>query len=657
MRTLTSRLTLFFSLLIIVSMAILGVTNFYFASQALRDAIESDAIRLADGSADRINEWLLARQSEMQVLANGPVIRSMDWNLAGGFITAVGNGNPDFALVWLARPDGSMNGSNGQSSNLADRDYFQQVIKTKAPVISDPVLSKTSGKWITAVAVPVKGPDGQLVGVVGASVNLDRVDQILAETKIGAGYAYLMQKGGMMVSHPDRTQVMNPDHSYLRTTNEELRRVAERMVAGEAGQGSYAYEGIKKSSFFAPVPSTGWSLAVTTNESEVMAPLSVLTKTSLLLGAGMAIIAAVMAWLISRSIARPLRTMAAISLQVSDGDLSQRMDYGGQDEIAELAANFNRMTEQLAATVGGLGSTTQEIKRASLLLTKAAQEAGEGSSQIAATMQELAAGSSDSAEQTQRGAELLEQLSQAIEQVTRTSQIASETSDRARHAVYQGGEAMAVQQKKIHENAQAAQTVAAAINQVVAQAQDVTAIVDLIRVVANQTNLLALNAAIEAARAGEAGRGFAVVADEVRKLAEQSNQEAEKISAIVSAMGNAIGVAVQQMTLAGKLVEEQNEAGQRTEGAFVAVRGAIEQIVVQIQEEAALAEEMAASADEVVHSIQTLAAHAEESAAGVQEVAATAEQQASTADSLSSLARQLEQQAARLSDEMGRFKL
>ncbi len=657
MRTLTSRLTLFFSLLIVVSMAILGVTNYYFASQALRDAIESDAIRLADGSADRINEWLLARQSEMQVLANGPVIRSMDWNLAGGFITAVGNGNPDFALVWLAKPDGSMNGSNGQSSNLADRDYFQQVIKTNAPVISDPVLSKTTGKWITAVAVPVKGPDGRLVGVVGASVNLDRVDQILAETKIGAGYAFLMQKGGMMVSHPDRTQVMNPDHNYLKTANDELRRVAERMVAGEAGQGSYTHEGVEKSSFFAPVSSTGWSLAVTTNERDVMAPLSALTKTSLVLGAGMALVAAAIAWLISRSIARPIRQIAAISLQVAEGDLRQRMQYSGSDEVAELTTNFNRMAEQLTATVGGLESTSREINSASLLLAKASQEASEGSSQVAATVQQLAAGSGDSAEQTQRGADLLNQLSEAIEQVTRTSQAAAESAESAREAVRRGGEAMRVQRQKIDENSQASQAVSAAMNQVAAQSQQVTAIVDLIRTVAAQTNLLALNAAIEAARAGEAGRGFTVVAEEVRRLAEQSNREAENISAIVSEMNSAIGGALQQLTVAAKTVDEQTQASRRTDEAFVAVRGAIEQIVVQIQEEAALAEEMAASSDEVVHAIQTLAAHSEEAAAGIQQVSATTQQQASTADRLNDLAQQLEHQAQGLSREMQKFRI
>ncbi len=207
------------------------------------------------------------------------------------------------------------------------------------------------------------------------------------------------------------------------------------------------------------------------------------------------------------------------------------------------------------------------------------------------------------------------------------------------------------------DNQAATNAVNKAIDRIAESSGRVEAIVDVIRNLANQTNLLALNAAIEAARAGEAGRGFTVVAEEVRKLAEQSNQEAQKITSIVSEIHSAVQDGVKDIGVAGVAVEAQAKAVEATGRAFAVVAQAVEKIAEQIQEEAAIAEEMAASADEVVIAIQAISAGAQQSAAGVEEVAATAEQQSATANGLKELAQKLKQGVDEISTALTQFKL
>ncbi len=656
MRTIGAKLTIFQCLLLVVALLVVTVSNSIVVGNEVHRSLNSEATALADGSAREIEGWLQARADEMRILSLAERLRSMDWQRAKTYLDQVMSNSKDYEMLWVADLTGKTNTSTGQTTNLAERDYFQEVIKTGQPMITDAMVSKTTNNLIVVVAQPLKDDGGKVIGVLGASVLLNKLDGLLEHVHVGSGYAFITQKDGMFVTHPDKSKVMKPEESLAKSASADVRAAAEKMISGTTGSASYTLDGVAKTVFFSPIPAAKWSVAVSVNESEFTAPVSRLRNLSILISLAMLAIAALVAWFISRTISKPVVRMATASAKMAEGDLSERVDVQGRDELALLAGNFNNMADKLAGMATQLTAVTQRVSSASDHLAEAANESFESSSQVAATMDQLATAASDNAEQATRGAEILDQLNKAVAQVAEASQIAASSTEEARSAAQDGRRAVEVQQTKMKDNYAATDAVGQAIDRIATSSGQVVAIVDVIRNLANQTNLLALNAAIEAARAGEAGRGFTVVAEEVRKLAEQSSQEAMKITTIVSEIQSAVQDGVKDMGAAGNAVAAQAKAVDETGRAFAAVAQAVEKIAEQIQEEAAIAEEMAASADEVVSAIQAISAGAQQSAAGVEEVAATAEQQSATANTLKELAQKLKQGVAEIGTALAQFR-
>ncbi len=657
MRTLSTKIAVFTSLLVALAVILLSVTNSWMVGRDLRSTVVDGATAVASGTAMQVQEWLHGRLDEASMLAKTAVVRSMDWPQTEAFLQDVLVGTTEYEMLWVGDLQGNLKSTTGQDANIADRDYFRLVMQTGQSTISDAVVSRFSDNLIVVVAAPIKDAAGRVVGIFGASVLLEQLDAIAANVKMGSGYAYIVQRDGMAVTHPDRSLIMKPEKSFLKSSSAELVQATKRMVAGEAGDASFTLDGSRKMVFFSPISVANWSMAVAVDESEITAPISAQRRNAIILGAVLLLIAALSAYLISRSIAAPIIRAAETSLKMADGDLTERLPVKGHDEVARLGHSFNTMADRLTAMVKGLEALSVQVLHSSAVLAEAVEQSTESSSQIAATMEELAHAASSNAEQSQQGAETLTELAKAINQVAVGSQVTVEATEAAREAVDQGAKAIVTQQTKMKANHDAAAAAATAIQRIAEQSKQIVTMVDVIGSIAGQTNLLALNAAIEAARAGEAGRGFTVVAEEVRKLAEQSNQEAHKITAIIGEIQGAIAAGVAEVESARAAVDAQASAVEATSNAFSAVTSTIDRIVLRAQEEAAVAEEMAASTDEVVVAIQGISAGSQQAAAGIEEVSATTQQQAANTSRLQDVAQELKTSAERLQASIAQFRI
>jgi methyl-accepting chemotaxis protein len=272
-------------------------------------------------------------------------------------------------------------------------------------------------------------------------------------------------------------------------------------------------------------------------------------------------------------------------------------------------------------------------------------------------MQQVATGVDQQVKSVEETSKTISEMSIGIQQIATNAQDVSQTALEASEGAKAGGQVItnAIQQMNfINENVTGLESVITGLGE---SSEEIGKIIDVITGISDQTNLLALNAAIEAARAGEHGKGFAVVADEVKKLAEQSSNSAKQISQLVLKIQNETKTAVQTMESTSKEVNEGigvvNTAGQ----AFSLIETSIEAVNVQIQDVSSAVQQMAAGSEQMVSSMSLIIKVAEESASGTQEVSAATEEQLASMEEITASAQTLSNMAEELQLLISRFKV
>ncbi|HEY8394410.1 MAG TPA: methyl-accepting chemotaxis protein [Thermaerobacter sp.] len=416
----------------------------------------------------------------------------------------------------------------------------------------------------------------------------------------------------------------------------------------------------------------------------------------------------------TRGITRALRQVATTARRVADGDLTVPfLDVRSRDEVGDMARAFNDMLRGLRQLLDAVGQSTRSVLDAARELTDASQQSAAGAAEAAQAVSQVAAGVTEQAQASEEVRQTIEQLRQTTEQIAAGAQqtageiqATSELLDRMNQAV----EAVAGNAERARGRAEEAGATADRGAEVVRQTLDVMEeirravgasaerirsleelssqigeITQVISGIAEQTNLLALNAAIEAARAGEHGRGFAVVADEVRKLAERSAVSAREITGLIERIQSGTAEVVKAMETATAEVDRggimANQTGEALQQILASVRGVVEDVraifdaahelrasteqvvrafdaVAAVTEEnTAATEEMAAGASQVGQSVERVAAVAQENAAAAEQVSAAIEQLKNAAGRVAESAGGLTRVAGQLQEQVARFRL
>jgi len=392
--------------------------------------------------------------------------------------------------------------------------------------------------------------------------------------------------------------------------------------------------------------------------SDASAAAAAIRRLILVVGVLALAVGAMVSYFIGRSLSRPLLALSEAAKRIAAGDLTEtKTGVRNRDEIGELAASFEQMAKNLRGVLHEVAQNAEQVAASSEELAASAEQTSKATEQIAMTIQDVASGVDKQMQSVEETSSTVGSMSEQIGQISERAQsvaaIAAETSKQAE----EGGqtiEASAAQMNKVNGTVE---QLAEVIKGLGRRSEQIGSIIEVIRNIAAQTNLLALNAAIEAARAGEHGRGFAVVADEVRKLAEQSAESAQQIAELIAAIQEETAHAVQSMESVVNEVTTGTGVIRASGETFAQIRAAVDEVATQIRDVSASVSEMAASSEQIVRSVRLVADVAESTSAGAQEVSAATEEQLASMEEISASAASLSKMADDLQAIVSKFSL
>ncbi|QDU35228.1 Methyl-accepting chemotaxis protein PctC [Poriferisphaera corsica] len=324
------------------------------------------------------------------------------------------------------------------------------------------------------------------------------------------------------------------------------------------------------------------------------------------------LIGSIIALLITRGIVQPVREIVERIKDIAqgEGDLTKRVDVQSQDEVGELATWFNAFVEKVHNIVQQVSYATHDVASAA--------------TQIAASAEEMAQGMIEQSDQVTQVSTAIEEMSSSVVEVANKATDANNTATNARDVAEKGGNIVHNTIEGIQQISSDTETVSGVINDLGQQSDKIGEIILVINDIADQTNLLALNAAIEAARAGEHGRGFAVVADEVRKLADRTTQATENINTLIDQIQGNTNQAVEQMNSSKATVESGVSQAQQAGEALATIVSGAEEVAEMIQNIAAAAEQQSAAAQQISGNITGISAVISQNTEGANQAAGAA---------------------------------
>ncbi|MBM7552648.1 methyl-accepting chemotaxis protein [Thalassobacillus pellis] len=525
-----------------------------------------------------------------------------------------------------------------------EREWYKKAMESEGEaVITDPYADAASDAMMITIAKSTA--DG--AGVIGIDINITKIAEYTNAFAIGEnGYVILLDSQNRYLVHPTNKIGTDPEEEWT-----------EAVFNKDSGKYSYTLDGEEKELAFTTNEITGWKILGTMYKNEITAASSDILMTTLLVISAALVAGIMIILIIVRSITQPLTSLTASVKKIREGDLSQPIETISKDEIGQLAQGITDMQNSLKEVINNLSNASENLSSHSEELTQSATEVKDGSTQIASTMQELASGTESQANNANDLSVVMESFMTKMQEANENGEGIYLSSKEVLNWTSEGAELMEGSVRQMSAIDKIVQEAVQKVKGLDAQSQEITKLVSVIKDIADQTNLLALNAAIEAARAGEHGKGFAVVADEVRKLAEQVGVSVNDITGIVNSIQIETTGVVESLEGGYEEVEKGAAQIKTTGETFTGIDKAVKEMAERIKTVTNNLAAMVSSSQEMGTSVEEIASVAEEAAAGVEQTAASAQQASSSMEEVAGSSDELSRLAEELNGLVRKFKV
>ncbi len=634
--------------LILAGMAVTSFIGYSRSTTALSAVAVEKAKTNLDALLSMVDLWIDGAKNELLTLSitnsikapllqgtGDPAVMARLMELLRGSLER----HPTFDAIMLTDPKGVVLASTSQALvgvNLGEREYFQKAMQGRT-FLSNPLFSKDRGEAVFAIATPVKNGDA-VIGVLSVGIKIGGFSkQFVAPLDTPAGYGFICAPDGLVLGHPDASVIGKVN--IIKDTD-----YGSKIAGQEHGSLDVVSRGADRLILFEKSKTTGWIIGMAVNKDVAFADARSLGMTLLSLSAGqMVVLIAGILVILSRNVLRPIDALVAVAARIAGGDLDTPLDADRRDEIGSLQRAMARMVANLRANIDEARQKGEQAAQETEKATQAMAEAQAAREQAERARQDgmhLAAGrledivaavtgasedishqigqsSQGSEEQAQRVSETataMEEMNATVLEVAQNASRAADTAEDARRKAGEGSAIVAQVVSGIAALREKALELRGDMTELGKRAEGIGAIMDVISDIADQTNLLALNAAIEAARAGEAGRGFAVVADEVRKLAEKTVSATKEVGEAISGIQQGTRKNIENVGQAAAGINEATALATSSGDALAVIVSLVDATTDQVRAIATAAEQQSSTTEEINRNVMGISRIASDTA-------------------------------------------
>ncbi len=617
MNSLRHRLVFFVLLVVTVLAAVLTTVAYQHTYAAAEAGVQQNIAATTANKVAFINEWVHSRQrvvgSVLPRFGHGELKPVLDQALEAGGFDDMYVGQPDKTMTQFSKATLVPAGYDPTV-----RPWYVAAAATEGPIASPPYIDASTKQPIITFAQGLRR-NGQLVAVAGGDVTLKRVvEEVTAAQLPGNGYAFLITQDGAVIAHPAAD-------SALKKISEVVPGLTPDSVPRDGAIHTTTLNGVKYFMVLQPVGKTGWLMGALVPHDAALAPVQHMLYTLLGVLAACIALASVAAWLGIAQLMRGLASMrdAMRSVASGSGDLTLRLPVKGNDELAEIAQAFNQF-------VAALQQMFTQVRQYAESLADTAE-------QLDRTAGQIAEDSRSQASELANTAATIEQVTVSINHIAEHVGETEALVTRSRQGSISSQDGMEAVAQEMHAVVGAIASLRSVMDGLSSKSEEIRGIVNTIHDIADQTNLLALNAAIEAARAGEQGRGFAVVADEVRKLAERTSTATVQIASIMDQVIDQTGDAAEHVGSTQQRVTQSMRHTEEAAGRVARVREHTDDIAQRMANIKMATAEQGSATHDMARSAERVNAKTQQTDGNLQQVLGTLHGLAQCGESLKAL--------------------